>query len=102
MTQNEDWKPLLDALEINGPLAEYKILQIAAKRINALKDEIKTEHEDCIRVAKEVLPNEHMHFAHQTAWAMNAEIQRLRAQIKELTTKNDELWRMVGQRTGNA
>lgn len=80
---DEEWRDLLAALNLKGPVAEYKILKLAAERIRQLEGQLQDEHKDCIRVAHEVLPEAILYYAHQSAWAMAAEIRRLRAMVKD-------------------
>lgn len=75
---DEDWKKLKAALHIEGPMATYKILEIATRRIQDLEERHQNEHDNCIKLAREVLPDAVMHFAHNAVWALAAEVKRLR------------------------
>jgi hypothetical protein len=81
MLRESDWQELLKVLKVKGPMDDYEIIGLAAERIKYLEQALQTEHDDCVRIAKEVLPDVHMYFAHQAAWSMNTEIRRLRDEI---------------------
>lgn len=80
--RNELLRQLKRALDSTTPMDELSIIQAAITRIQAQKTLINAEHDDCVRIAHEVLPDAVLFFGHQACWVMNAEIKRLRAQLK--------------------
>lgn len=76
-----EWRDLMDALGLTEPTPDYKVLELATKRIKYLEAEIKQEHEDCCRIARQALPNTPLHFAHQACWAMAQRINELTARL---------------------
>ena len=81
-SNDQEWKDLLEALNIKGPLAEYQILQFATRRIRALTEDRQTTTDDCTRVMHEVLPDKHAYEPIQACWTMAAEIRRLREELQ--------------------
>lgn len=49
-----------------------------------------------IKTAHEVLPDANLHFAHQAAWAMAAEINRLRGEMAALRAAMLEIYNLSG------
>ena len=74
---DEEWKALLAALGITGPLPEHKILQLAAKRIGDLQQQLTDINEECEEIAQKIFPGQPFPFASMAVSALKKELDQM-------------------------